>query len=80
MVFVLFHENGHFFYGGEKHGTKAYFDNEHYCDCYAAKKMLERGFNPSQCLFAVEMCLSEEDSSRDRKDRMFDFLKRVKIK
>lgn len=79
FVFVMFHENGHFRYGGKKHGTKEYFDDEHFCDVYASTKMLELGFNPSQCIFAIEMCLSEEDSARDRKDRLFSFLKKVKV-
>jgi len=80
LTFVLYHENGHFFYGGKESGTKAYFDNEHYCDVYAAKNMLERGFNPSQCIYGCELCLSEAEHSKERKDRLFDWLKRVKVK
>lgn len=77
FTFVMFHENGHFFYGDSKN-DKEYLSNEHKCDCYAAKNMLEYGFNPSQCLFAVEMCLSESLMSRKRKDLIFDWLKKCK--
>lgn len=79
FCFVMFHENGHFFYGGTPDG-EMYAKNEHYCDCYAAKHMLENGFNPSQCLFAVELCLSESDIARGRKGKLFNWLKRVKVK
>jgi len=79
FIFVMFHENAHHFYGGKESGTKEYFEEENKCDTYAAKKMLERGFNPSQCLFAIEMCLSEDENARERKDKIYNWLKKVKV-
>lgn len=70
LCFVLFHENGHFFYKG---GT---FSGEACCDIFAAKKMMERGYNPSQIYFAQEFCLSEK--SIERKDFLYNWLKKVK--
>ena len=69
LTFVLFHENGHFFYTGGGEG-------ENFCDIWAGKKMLERGYNPSQIYFAQEFCLSEK--SIDRKDYLYNWLKKVK--
>lgn len=80
LVFIQFHEQGHFKWGNEKPNTKEYFIAESNCDKFACKKMLEKGFNPSQCLFAVELSLSEGESSRWRKDEIFKFLKKVYIK
>jgi hypothetical protein len=77
----MFHENGHCFYGGEKDkNSQRYEDLEFYCDAYACKNMLKRGFNPSQCLYAIELCLSENLTARNRKDRIFEWLKKVKVK
>lgn len=78
FVFVMFHENGHFFYGGKMKGSPGYYASETKCDKYACKQMLEMGFNPSQCLFAIELCLSENKSSRTRKDNIFSWLKKVR--
>lgn len=72
VVFILFHEAGHFLYKG---GT---VKGELLCDCYAAKQMLRRGYNPSQINFAQEFCLSEK--SHERKDGLYNFLKKVKSK
>jgi hypothetical protein len=54
IVFVLFHELGHYFYKDEKK-----------CDLFAAVQMLKRGFNPSQCGIAIDSSLS--DLSFERK-------------
>ena len=59
IVFVLFHELGHYFYKDEKK-----------CDLFAAVQMLKRGFNPSQCGIAIDSALS--DSSFDRKQCLID--------
>lgn len=59
--FIYYHEMGHRFYKTEK-----------YCDLYAAKKMLEIGYNPSQVGMAPIDSLSNQ--SDDRKDFIIDNL------
>lgn len=54
IIFVLFHEIGHY-----------YYKTEEYCDLFAVREMLKRGFNPSQCGIAIDEALS--DKSRNRK-------------
>jgi hypothetical protein len=63
-VFILGHELGH-----------NYYVTELFCDMFSAKKMLENGFNPSQCFHASFMCLSGGFS--DRKKDLLTFLKEV---
>lgn len=63
--FVLFHELSH-----------CHYFTEWKCDVFAASKMLEIGFNPSQCLYSSYHCLSE--SQEDRKNKLETFLKKVK--
>jgi hypothetical protein len=53
IIFVLFHEIGHF-----------YFHSEKSCDLYAARQMLKLGFNPSQCGTAIIGTLSEHAENR----------------
>ena len=65
--FVLFHELGH-----------CYYKTEWKCDLIAASKMLEMGFNPSQCLYSSYHCLSEKNI--ERKNILNDYLKKVKVK
>jgi len=67
-TFVFFHEVGHNYYTGGIH--------EHYCDIFAASEMLKRGFNKSQIYLANEFCLS--DNAIDRKDYLYNWLKKVK--
>ena len=50
LMFVLFHEIGHYFYEDEKE-----------CDRFAAEEMHRRGFNPSQILIATELTLGDPD-------------------
>ena len=64
-MFVIYHELGHYMY-----------KSEHLCDQYAVKRMLEEGYNPSQCVFSVNGCLSQH--SQTRKDNIFNFAKKVK--
>jgi hypothetical protein len=52
-MFIDAHENGHKFYVTEK-----------YCDRYAANKLLERGYNPSQIAEAIIMTLSPDKAAR----------------
>ena len=63
-VFVLGHELGHNFY-----------KNECKCDLFSAKKMLENGFNPSQCFHSSSVCLGKRNE--ERKKELLNFLKRV---
>lgn len=63
--FVIYHELGHYLY-----------KSEHLCDLYAVKRMLEEGYNPSQCVFSVNGCLSHQ--SQSRKDNILNFSKKVK--
>ena len=53
IVFVMFHELGHYFYYDEKK-----------CDLFAAVQMLKRGFNPSQCGIAIDNALSSKSFDR----------------
>lgn len=73
LTFVLFHENAHFHYAG---GT---LRGESLCDCWSAKQMLRRGYNPSQINYAQEYCLKERGVSRRRKDILYKWLKKVKV-
>lgn len=63
-IFVLGHELGHNFY-----------KDEILCDIYSAKKMLENGFNPSQCIYSSVTCLSK--GAEERKNKLLNFLKKV---
>lgn len=65
QMFVVYHEIGHYLYKTEK-----------FCDMYAAARMLEDGYNPSQCVYSVNGCLS--DQSQERKQNIFNFSKKVK--
>lgn len=79
-AFVYGHEVSHFMYGGKPKGDKGYFESELKCDIAACKEMLDRGFNPSQCVMGIELCLTEEDGARWRKDGVFKWLKKVKVR
>ena len=77
--YILFHEQGHFYYGGAPTpGTKRYYEIENYCDIFAAKEMLNFGFNPSQCYYACEMSLTERAGAKWRKWKLGQWLKKVK--
>lgn len=65
LHFILFHELGHYFYKTE---WKA--------DLYAVKKMIDCGYNPTQCLYAHYLCLSERQGFRKRK--VFNYLNKIK--
>lgn len=68
-VFILGHEIGH-----------NYYKTELFCDLFSAKKMLENGFNPSQCFYSSFYCLSNGNIGVDRKQQLLNFLEKVKIK
>jgi hypothetical protein len=42
--------------------------------------MLEKGYNPSQCLYANYFCLSNTDKTKQRKTDYSNWLKQVKDK
>lgn len=63
--FVMYHELGHYLY-----------KSEHLCDLYATAQMLDKGYNPSQCVFSINGCLS--DASATRKKIVANFQKQVK--
>jgi|688.fasta_scaffold40170_10 hypothetical protein len=65
-VFILGHELGH-----------NYFKSEDLCDLFSAKKMLENGFNLSQCYYSSVKCLKNNPS---RNETLLNFLKNTKIK
>lgn len=62
LTFILFHEIGHYFY-----------KDENLCDLYAAREMIKRGFNPSQCGLSINSSLS--DMSFERKKCLIKNLK-----
>lgn len=64
-LYVLFHEIGHYHYNTEK-----------FCDLFAAKNMLERGYNPSQIYFASKFSLSR--LGEDRKNYCLNNMKKIK--
>lgn len=64
-TFIFFHEIGHYFYSQEK-----------YCDLFAAKKMLEKGYNPSQITTAQNLTLSHFGG--ERKCFIHDHMKKAK--
>ena len=64
IVFVLFHEIGHYYYKDEKK-----------CDLFAVREMLKRGFNPSQCGIAIDEALS--DKSLERKICIIDKMRKL---
>ena len=64
IIFVLFHEIGHYYYKDEKK-----------CDLFAVREMLKRGFNPSQCGMAIDRALS--DKSIDRKLCIIEKMKKL---
>jgi hypothetical protein len=48
LVFILFHEIGHYFYQDEAE-----------CDRFAAEEMFRRGYNPSQIAIATELSMND---------------------
>jgi len=68
LLHILFHEAGHFLY-----------KTEWKCDVFAAYLMLNRGFNPSQCLKVLMHNLSSSNEETvKRGNRLLYYLKRVK--
>ena len=57
LVFILFHEIGHY-----------YYQDEAQCDAFAARMMHQRGYNPSQIHLAARMTLSHHSEGRKRKN------------
>jgi hypothetical protein len=53
LVFILFHEIGHYFYTAEED-----------CDRFAADEMHRRGYNPSQIALATELTLGAGNAAR----------------
>ena len=63
-VFVLGHELGH-----------NYYKDECKCDFFSAKKMLDNGFNPSQCYHSTSVCLGQRNE--ERKEKLLNFLRQT---
>jgi hypothetical protein len=73
LIYVLFHEFGHRFYGCECSGRSRCpkcKEAEEQCDRYAQNRMLERGYNPSQIGEAILGTLSAKQYNR--KERVVD--------
>lgn len=68
VKYILFHEIGHYWYGGN--GERS----EKKCDTFAAYHMLKRGYNPSQVKLANGLTINSEF----RKAACSHFLKKVK--
>jgi hypothetical protein len=66
IKYVMGHEYGHFYYRGKGQ------DSEKACDAFSIYFMLKvLGFNPSQCLCAIEHSLSHRDEAEVRKDDIY---------
>lgn len=65
LMFILYHECAHKYYDRSK-------EEEAACDAYAANRMLEEGYNPSQINKSIIMTLSEHNGYRV--DRMLNSL------
>jgi hypothetical protein len=63
--FVCAHEIGHYFFKTEK-----------YCDLFAAKKMIQNGYNATQILASCDITLSNTDESTERKKFLLKHLKK----
>lgn len=61
-IFVLLHEVGHYLWKIADTPNA-----EKYCDTFACRKMLEIGFNPTQCYDGANLCLSDSMPSLERK-------------
>ena len=72
-AFILYHECGHFLYKGGP------WQQERKCDAFAAYHMLKDGFNFSQITYAQELCLGDSESSENRKNYLYDWLKKVEV-
>ena len=68
LVHILFHEIAHYFYKEPNDPLR-----ESKCDIFATRYMLERGYNPSQCLEAVNLNLTNE-GSEERKVNHYNYL------
>lgn len=63
-MFILLHELGHMRYA-----------TEHKADCYALKRYLEMGLNPSQAFYALSKVLHPGKRNQDRILKLFNELK-----
>ena len=81
FTFVMMHEHGHYYYGGkdkDKDPT-GYYASETKCDIYACNKMLQNGFNPSQCIWGINLCLSDAGPAKERKQNVLDWVNKVRV-
>lgn len=62
--YILMHEEGH---------TR--YKNEDDCDLYALKKFLNKGFNPSQAIYALKNNLRNAPENRERIQKIFNQIK-----
>jgi hypothetical protein len=65
-IFILLHEQGHL-----------YYKTEEYCDKYAVREFLKRGYNPSTAIYALTRVLTPNPITRAR---IIELLKTVAIK
>lgn len=65
LTFIIFHELGHYYYGGHKFGSPAYYKAEKKCDEFATFQMIRAGFNPSQIYIGSEISLSGNKRKKD---------------
>lgn len=65
QIFILEHEKGHFRYNTEK-----------FCDLFAAKELINRGFGFSQCLEVLRKTLTSSPEKEDRYNFVFENLKK----
>ena len=81
FVFVMMHEHGHYYYGGKDKdlNPKGYYASETKCDIYACNKMLQNGFNPSQCIWGINLCLSDAGPAKERKSNVLEWVNKVRV-
>lgn len=79
VAFINDHEICHNFYGkkNKELDPKGYYASETKCDIGACKIMLQNGFNPSQCILAVDHGLSELENAVERKMKVVEWVNRV---
>ena len=80
FVFVMMHEHGHYYYGGKDKDKDpvGYNRSETNCDIFACNKMLQNGFNPSQCIWGINLCLSDAEPAKERKQNVLNWVNQVK--
>lgn len=68
IVYIIGHEYGHFYFRGFGQ------DSEKACDALSVYIMLKIGYNPSQCICAINQSLSHRSEALIRKDEIYNEL------